>query len=96
MQLSETFSLYHHGYDATVRTELNWHRTESTACFVFAYTTCIMKLWVKKGKLSLCNGPSRLPHFLTIGSHMAVRLSNLRASHPLSPERFLVLISAIG
>jgi hypothetical protein len=35
----------------------------------------------------------RLPHFLDNGSQMAVSLSALRASHPLLPGRFLVLIS---
>jgi hypothetical protein len=50
MRLLETFPLYHHGYDATVMIELNWHRTESTAGFVFAYTTYIMNLRVKKKK----------------------------------------------
>jgi hypothetical protein len=39
---------------------------------------------------------SRLPHFYTIGSQMAVRLSSLRAGRPLPPGRFLVLISIRG
>jgi hypothetical protein len=34
--------------------------------------------------------------FYTIGSHMAVRLSALRAGRPLPPGRFLVLISVRG
>jgi hypothetical protein len=40
---------------------------------------------------------SRLPHFVyTIGLQMAVRLSILRASRPLLPGRFVVLISVRG
>jgi hypothetical protein len=34
--------------------------------------------------------------FYTIGSQMAAKLSALRASRPLSPGRFLVLISVRG
>jgi hypothetical protein len=34
--------------------------------------------------------------FYAMGSHMAVRLSILGAGHPLTPERFLVLISVRG
>jgi hypothetical protein len=34
--------------------------------------------------------------FWTIGSHMAVRLSALRAGRPLPPGRFMVLISVRG
>jgi hypothetical protein len=33
---------------------------------------------------------SRLLHFLDSGSQMAVRLSALRAGHPVPPGRFLV------
>jgi hypothetical protein len=39
---------------------------------------------------------SRLPNFQTIGSQMAVKLLALRAGRPLTPRRFLVLISARG
>jgi hypothetical protein len=39
---------------------------------------------------------SRLQHFLDIGSQMAVRLSAVRADHPLRPGRFLVFISVRG
>jgi hypothetical protein len=38
----------------------------------------------------------RLHIFYTVGSQMAVRLSALRASRPLPPARFLVLISVRG
>jgi hypothetical protein len=39
---------------------------------------------------------SRLPHFPTIGSQMAVRVSALCAGLPLPPGRFLILISVRG
>jgi hypothetical protein len=35
---------------------------------------------------------SRFPHFLDLGSQMAVRLSSLRAGRPLPPRRSLALI----
>jgi hypothetical protein len=51
-----------------------------------------------KGKVIPVQGCERfrLPHFLTFASHMAVRLSALRAGRSLPPGRFLVLIFVRG
>jgi hypothetical protein len=39
---------------------------------------------------------SRLPHYLAVGSQVAVRLLVLCTGRPLPPGRFLVLISVRG
>jgi hypothetical protein len=56
-----------------------------------------VKLSLKEAVKSLRVLRRRGSHIVyTVGSQMAVRLSALRAGHPLSPGRLLVLISGRG